>query len=154
MNFLRRVALGFALSAGLLTAALAGIPGVVVQTPPARDQANAVVLGSFTGTGQSLPFVAWGQVNVVIYGSTGPNGSWNATVRLERSFDGGTTWIVAGVGGSGAQAVWNTPNQDVSVVYDEPELGVMYRLNCTVYASGTVNYRMSTTGGTSTTWHP
>jgi len=148
----RRAFLALAFAGGLAFPAFAGIPGAVTQTPPARDQASAVVSGTFTATGQSASILAWGQVNIVVYGSGGPNGNWNATVRAERSFDGGTTWIVVGVGGSGVQASWNTPNQDVSVVYDEPEKGVLYRLNCVTYASGTINYRMSTTGGSTT--HP
>lgn len=125
-----------------------GIPNPnVSQTPPARDQANAVVSGQFTGTGTSGYFLVWGPFNVLVYGSGGPNGNWNATVRLERCFDGGTTWVVCGIGGAGQQAVWSTPNQDVSVVAGEPERGVLYRLNCTVYTSGTINYRLSTSGG-------
>lgn len=138
----------------LLSPAFAGIPAAVTQTPPAGDQANAVVKGQFTGTAQSGSFLAWGSFNVVFGGSSGPNGSWNATIRLERSFDGGTTWYVAGVGGAGQQAIYNTPNQDVSVVVIEPEQGVLYRLNCSAYTSGTINYRMSTTSSGGTTWHP
>lgn len=125
-----------------------GIPVAASQTPPAGDQANAVVSGSFAGTttGQSNSFLCWGPFNVVIYGSGGPNGNWNGTVRLERSFDGGATWVVCGIGGDGTQASWNTNNQDVSVIVGEPEKGVLYRLNCTVHTSGTINYRMSATG--------
>lgn len=132
----------------------AGVPAAVSQTPPAGDQANAVVAGQFTGTGQSASILIWGQFNVVVYGASGPNGNWNATVRLERSFDGGATWIVAGVGGGGQQASWNTPNQDVSVVVSEPEMGMLYRLNCPVYASGTIKYRMSTNSGSASSWSP
>lgn len=138
----------------LCTPAYAGIPASVTQTPAANDQANAVVTGSFTATGQSTSYLVWGSFNVAIYGSSGPNGSWNGTVRIERSFDGGTTWIVAGVGGSGTQATYNTPNQDVSVVVTEPEQGMLYRLNCTAYTSGTINYRLSTTSSGGGTWHP
>ena len=122
--------------------------GPASGTPPPGDQANAVVSGSFSATGQSAPFVFWGPFNLVLYGNSGPNGNWNGTVRLERSFDGGTTWIVCGVGGSGAQAVWSSSGtgSDVSVVVGEPEKGVAYRLNCTAFSSGPINYRLSTTG--------
>lgn len=138
-------------------AALAGIPpqsGGPSQACPANDQANACVIGSFTGTGKSTSFLVYGPFNVLIYGSSGPNGTWAGSVQIERSFDGGTTWIVAGVGGDGAQAVYNTSSQDVSVVGDEPERGVLYRLDCTSFSSGPINYRMSTTGGAATTWAP
>lgn len=148
-----------ALSLWLAGSALAGQPqtgGGPVQACTAPDQANACVSGAFTATGTSTNFVAQGAFNIVIYGSSGPNGSWNATVQIERSFDGGTTWLIAGVGGTGTQAIYSTNNQDVSVVADEPERGVLYRLHCTIYASGTINYRISTTGssGSTTSWQP
>lgn len=143
-----------ALALAIAAPAFAGIPGVVSQTPPAHDQANTVVSGTFTATGHSAPAMIWGLFNTVIYGASGPNGSWNASVQIERSFDGGTTWVVAGVGGTGTQAVYSTNNQDVSVELYEPERGVLYRLDCTAYTSGTINYRISTTGGAATTWSP
>jgi hypothetical protein len=34
----------------------------------------------------------------------------------------------------------------VSLTFGEPERGVLYRLNCLSYASGVVNYRLSSTG--------
>lgn len=132
-----------------------GIPATppVSQTPAAGDQANAVVAGSFVGTGTSPSFMPWGTFNLAIYGNGGPNGAWNASVRLERSFDGGTTWIVAGdSSGPNGQAIYNTINIDVSRLAGEPERGVVYRLNCTVFTSGPVNYRLSQTGGAALTW--
>lgn len=144
----------FLLFAG--SSAWAGIPAACSQQPPSGDKANAVLAGSFTGTGQSTCFSAQGTFNIYIYGSGGPNGAWNASVQVERSVNGGTTWVVAGVGGGGQQAVYNVPNQDVSVQAFEPEAGVVYRFDCTSYTSGTINYRMSTTGGsaTSSIWNP
>ncbi len=123
-----------------------GIAKSVSQTPPANDEANAVVAGVFTGTGQSGSFLVWGPFNLFLYGSSGPNGAWSGTVRLERSFDGGTTWVVCGIGGSGAQATWVGASADISIVVGEVERGMLYRLNCTAYTSGNINYRMSTTG--------
>ena len=120
-------------------------PSDISQAPPDCDQANAVVSGTFTGTGQSATFGCWGPFNLLLYGSSGPNGNWVATVRLERTFDGGTTWIVCGIGGDGTQATWIGNNADISVIAAEPEKGVAYRLNCTAHTSD-VNYRMSTTG--------
>lgn len=123
-----------------------GIPAAVSQKPAKGEMANAVVAGQFTGTGQSPSFMALGPFNACLWGAGGPNGNWTATVRLERSFDGGASWLVCGVGQAGAQAVYNTPNQDVSLVFGEPEQGVLYRWNCALYTSGTINYRLSTTG--------
>lgn len=118
-------------------------PSNVSQKPPTNDQANAVVSGQFTGTGVSPTFLCWGPFNVSIWGTSPPEGTWGGTVRLERSFDGGTTWLVTG---GATQNSWSTANQDVSVVVGEPEKGVGYRLNCTVFTTGPINYRMSATG--------
>ncbi len=123
-----------------------GIPAAVSQAPPAHDLANAVVQGSFTIAGQSASFMPWGPFNVFIYGPTPPNGVWAGTIRLERSFDGGTNWFVCGIGGDGTQAIWTT-GTDVSFVAGEPERGMLYRLNCTVFTTGPIGYRMSASGG-------
>lgn len=130
---------------------MAIIPAGIIQTPAIGDQANAVVAGVFTAAAQKSPsFLCWGPFNLLIYGDAGPNGAWSGAVRLERSFDGGNTWIVCGIGGSGAQAVWPSAaggaGADVSVIVAEPEKGVVYRLNCTVFTEGPINYRLSTTG--------
>lgn len=128
-----------------------GIPASVTQTPPTGDQANAVVSGSFVATGTSGSFLPLGPFNVSLWGSDGPNGSWSGTVQLERSFDGGSTWIVAAIGQAATtQASWDT-GKDVSTIFTEPERGVLYRLDCTAYSSGTINYRLSATGQAATT---
>lgn len=100
-------------------------------------------------TGTHLRFALTG--NAVLAGAdtaatfTGAAISYSASIQLERSFDGGKIWLVCGIGGSGAQAIWNT-GTPVSVIVGEPEQGVAYRLNCTTYSSGTINYRMSESG--------
>jgi hypothetical protein len=76
---------------------------------------------------------------------TGAGTTFSATVQLERSFDGGNTWVVCNVGGSGTLAQY-TAGTPVSAAFAEPELGVLYRLNCIAYTSGTINYRVTTTG--------
>lgn len=78
---------------------------------------------------------------------TGASVVFVGTVQLERSFDGGLTWIVCNVGGQGALAQWTT-GTPVSAVVGEAEAGVAYRLNCIAYTSGVINYRISTTGAT------
>ncbi len=83
-----------------------------------------------------------------------------ATINIERSFDGGLSWIMAGVGGTGTGASYalptsapsNGPVAPISVVVGEPEGSVLYRLNCVSYASGTVNYRLSATGAAASAW--
>lgn len=75
------------------------------------------------------------------------------TVQLERSFDGGSTWIPANVGSAGVIAVWSTATP-VSITFGEPEFGILYRLNCLTYsgaAGNTLKYRISATGQAATT---
>lgn len=76
---------------------------------------------------------------------TGAGVTYSATMQLERSFDGGKTWLVCNIGGAGALAQWaaGTP---VNITFGEPERQVAYRLNCIAYTSGTINYRISQTG--------
>lgn len=122
-----------------------GIPaaGGAAGTPPAGDLANAVVLGSFSAAGQSASFSFWGPFNVALWGA-GAAGS----VQLERSFDGGTTWIIACYREVAAQMIFTT--FPFSTTAWEPERGVLYRLNCTSYTGSAIDYRMSTTGAAAT----
>jgi hypothetical protein len=128
-----------------------GIPfSTPSSTPPAGDQATNVLTGTFAATGAGAAIIMYGTFNVLFGGRGGGNTAWSGTVRLERSLDGGVTWWVAGVGGAGAQSVWNT-GTDVSVQAFETERGVAYRLNCTAYTSGTIDWRISGTGILATT---
>ena len=77
---------------------------------------------------------------------TGKEIVWTGTIQLERSFDGGLTWLVCNIGGSGALAVWSA-GTPLSLTFGEPEKNVLYRLNCTAYTSGPIYYRLSQTGG-------
>jgi hypothetical protein len=132
----------------LLLALTALVPGASAQIsgPSPALGPKFLAAGTISGTGATAAFAPPslpGEFNVVFGGASGPNGAFTATIRLERSFDGGTTWYVAGAGGTGAQALYSTPNSDVSLVVAEPEAGVLYRLNCTAYTSGTINWRVS-----------
>lgn len=106
-----------------------------VPAPGQRDLAGNVLAGSFTGTGQSAGQVFFHRFNVSIWGG---GGSW--AVRIERSFDGGTTWLVVDSDTTGTDASYATA---FSGVIFEPEPGVLYRLNCTAYGSAAINYRLS-----------
>ena len=90
--------------------------------------------GTFSGTGQSPSAFVWGLFNVSIWGT------FVATVQVERSLDGGTTWIVVAADGIGTPAAYTS---SISLTGDEIEQGTSYRLNCTAYTSGTINYRIS-----------
>lgn len=119
-----------------------GAGGIGVQATPVVVLGEAYaasgvtpVTGSFTATGQSgnFPPKAGRPFNVSV------RGTFVGTVQLERSFDG-TNWFVASRDSAGTAAAWTAP---MSVVVEEPEAGVLYRLNCTAYTSGTITYRMS-----------
>jgi hypothetical protein len=77
---------------------------------------------------------------------TGNAVDYSATIQLERSFDGCSTWLVCNIGGSGALAQWSA-GTPINLTFGEPEKLVYYRLNCTAYTSGTPSWRMSQTGG-------
>jgi hypothetical protein len=130
-----------------------GIPSAlaVSGTPPAGDLANQVLTGQFVAAGVSPVIQLYGAFNVVIYGGVAPNTAWAGTVAIERSFDGGTTWIVCGAGVAGAQCVYSS-GADVSIVGGEPERGVLYRMQCVVYTSGTIFYRISASGLAAMSW--
>ena len=77
---------------------------------------------------------------------TGPAVNYSGTVQLERSFDGGKTWICCNLDRAGTLAQWAT-GTPVSQTFGEPEKNVLYRLNCITYSAGVINYRISQTGG-------
>lgn len=88
---------------------------------------------------------------------TGAGVLFNATVNLERSFDGGQTWVLCNSGGAGfiAQFVGDgsSTGAPISVAFGDPEAAMLYRINCTVYGTNTniaIKYRISTTGQAAT----
>lgn len=62
------------------------------------------------------------------------NGTWAGTITLQRTFDGGATWLDV--------ATYTAIIQDAG---DEPELGVLYRAGFKTgeYTSGTAIVRIS-----------
>ena len=93
------------------------------------------VTGSFTAVGQSetlAPHAGRG-FNVSLWGA------FAGAVRLERSFDAGTTWLPISAAGTPLYT-WTAPASESA---QEDEAGVLYRLNCTAYTSGTITYRLS-----------
>jgi hypothetical protein len=62
------------------------------------------------------------------------SGTWVATVFLQRSFDGGTTWVDV--------KSWTANTQEAG---EEPESGILYRLGVKTggFTSGTVVCRLS-----------
>lgn len=95
---------------------------------------RAPVAGTFGATGQSAAFspICGRMFNVSVWGT------FVGSVQLERSFNG-STWLPITAAGVQLYA-WSAPASEPA---EEPEYGVLYRLNCTAYTSGTVNYRVS-----------
>jgi len=100
------------------------------------DSGVDAVTGAFTATGQSGPFrpQAGRPFNLSIWGT------FTGTIDLERSFDDGSTWLKCSRDSAGTTASFTVA---ASVVVEEPEAGVLYRLNATALSSGTANYRIS-----------
>jgi hypothetical protein len=97
------------------------------------------VSSTFTGTGQSASFLIKGvddrrptSFNLSLWGT------FVGTVQLERSFDG-STWLPLTANGTQIYKFTAPCSEPV----EESEIGVLYRLNCTAYTSGTINYRLS-----------
>ena len=102
----------------------------------ARVKGVNLVSGTFTGTGQSAEVELFGKANILIDGGV-------ATVAIERSFDDGTTWTAISRDSAGNPASYATGTLGFNGTIEEPQPGVLYRLNCTAYTSGTVTYRIS-----------
>lgn len=115
---------------------------------------TTITLGGLTNA--QIAAIAGGVDAAATFTGTGVSG--DVTAQLEKSFDGGATWLVANQDKNGTACSWELAsahvNNAVDFVMDEPERGVAYRLNCTAFSSGTLNYRLSATGGAATTWQP
>ncbi|MGB8275589.1 MAG: hypothetical protein WCF16_10020 [Alphaproteobacteria bacterium] len=88
--------------------------------------AVALASGTFGGTGQSASVALYGKFNVSV------QGTFVGTVALRRSYDQGSTWNTV--------ESYTVPTDKVG---EEPESGILYRLDCTAFTSGTIVYRLS-----------
>lgn len=82
-------------------------------------------------------------------GAATPVGASTTSFQLERSFDGGASFIPCNLGSFGTVAVWTTLTAPLQLSFGDPEAGMLYRLNCLVFsarANVIINYRFSTTG--------
>lgn len=64
-------------------------------------------------------------------------GTFVATLKLQRSLDFGVTWQTVSAGGTELSYT-----DDMSETFYEPEVGALYRWNCTAYTSGTILCRI------------
>jgi hypothetical protein len=102
--------------------------------------ATGKVTGAFSQMGVSETFAPDSRPGVPRRFNLSLWGAFTGVVGVERSFDRGVSWIGCSRDGAGTPAVYSTP---VSLVLEEPEAGVIYRLNCTALSAGTVSYRLS-----------
>ena len=92
---------------------------------------------------QTSAAIAAGTDNNAVF--TEAASTYSGTVQIERSFDGGQTWIVHNTTVWGTVASFNA-GTPVSITVGEPERMSLWRVNCIAYSSGTINYRFSQTG--------
>lgn len=118
---------------GTFAPASATVLGVALST---------AVAGSFTATGVSAPFtpIAGRAFNIALWAAaTTPAAMLGGTVYLERSTDGGTTFLP--VTAAGIQlGTWTAV---ASEAWSEDQVGVQYKLVCSAFSSGPINYRIS-----------
>lgn len=106
----------------------------------APDQATDIVSGTFSGAAQtSAAHAFYGAFNIFATGA--------GTVAVQRSYDGGNTWVIHSIiisTGIQAMSFAITAAAPLSIMLTEPERGMMYQLNCTAFTS-TITYRLSAT---------
>jgi hypothetical protein len=114
-----------------------------INVPALSTSGVTAVTGTFTGTGNGSVFApsAGRPFNLTIYatGATTPGSGLAASVYLARSIDGGTTYLPMTAAGGGIYSFTSLANESLY----ESQTGVTYRLICTSYTSGTVNYRFA-----------
>lgn len=72
------------------------------------------------------------------------SGSFTATIVIEKSYDGGATWLPVQTDLAGTALSFTgsgTFNREIQI--EEGESGVCYRGRCTAFTSGTANVRIS-----------
>lgn len=129
-----------------------GRRGTVQLSLPPTSASNEDVTAPFEFTLNVAALVAGVDTAAVF---TGAAIVFNATVQLERCFDGGGLWLPCNIGANGQLAQWSgATTTPVSISFGEPEKMILYRLNALSYTgiSGTtLNFRMSETGQAATT---
>jgi hypothetical protein len=111
---------------------------LLVFYDPAKQgpSGKSPVTGAFSGAGQNsavfTPIEGRG-FNITLYGT------FVGTVVLQRSTDGGTTWLPVTAGGVAIYS-WTAPGSESA---EESQSGVQYRLTCSAWTSGAPTYRIS-----------
>jgi hypothetical protein len=138
--------LAIATAAVAPTSTSPGIPGAVqLSKTPTTAPANNYPQPMFTFARTGNAITTSGDDAAALF--TGAGITFNATVQLERSFDGGATFIPGNIGAGALAQFTGAAVTPVDLTFGEPEKNVLYRLNCLAWTSGTINYRISQTGG-------
>ncbi len=128
-----------------------------------RDYATVLAAGAITATAlitQGVAASAGTSVATAFLG--GFNAALSAeafvgTVRFEKSYDGGTTWITVAQDAAGTAASyalnWASATS-MNLAMCEVEPSVYWRVRCTAFTSGTLTYRLSQGGGLVFTSYP
>lgn len=90
--------------------------------------ANAILEGTFTGTGESEAVGVTGKANVTISGGIG-------AVQIEKTFDQERFFPVT----PGVRVSDNTP---INSAFEEHETNVYYRIVCLEHSAGEIYYRI------------
>lgn len=147
--------------AGSLAAAVVSTAGLVAGQPiNGKNVPAGTTIGALPGGNVvTLAIPAGAALNQILAGADATaqfqGAIWGGSIQLERSFDGGQTWLICGVGGGGQGAIYTGAalnGQNLSIVASEPELSVLYRLNCTALSAGTPFYRLSASGLAAMAW--
>lgn len=102
--------------------------------PTDRDMASSVLSGVLSSAEAGLSRVFTGTFNVEL------QISGTLTAAIQRSFNGGTTWVTVSQSADGTAAAYSA---SVSMSLFEPEEGVYWRVNVTSFTSGSCTYRIS-----------
>lgn len=133
-----------------VTVLAVGADGLSVQTsaaPTTAPTTNAPAPIEFALTANSL--VAGADTAATFTGAASPIGIATTTFQVERSLDGGSTFVCANVGGSQQLAQFTNATGPLSVSFGDPEANALYRINMLAYTAATnatVNYRLSASG--------
>ncbi len=106
--------------------------------------------GVAASTGTSAATVFLGAFNVAL------SGTFTGTVLFEKSYDGGATWVTVAQDAAGTAASYTLAwtSQSINLTLCEVETQVAWRLRCSAFTSGTLNYRLSQGGGVFFTGYP
>lgn len=113
-----------------------------INANSSSDRAVGRLTGTFVAAGVSTSMAVQGVANLAIWGNLTAT---SLGIRLEKSYDFGTTWIDVARDASGTLLSFATVSASgVNVQFEEPENGVLYRLECTGSTfAGTANFRIS-----------